>query len=104
MTTRVPREVLTYGPGAHLFYPGDHRWARTVRFHVQPGQGGSASDGTPGERVPLVSVEYPVDTLDPVLEIVVGRGGRGAPGAADGDDGFILVELYGDTPTPEGTA
>ncbi len=91
LPVRVPREVLTFGPGAHTFCPSDYPWLKLVRV---TGQGGAASDGTPGEPGEVGSLEVAVERLPVSATVRVGAGGRGAPGAQPGDPGLIVIELF----------
>lgn len=89
-----PREVLTYGPGSHEFYPADYPWLRTLRVCMQASQAGASSDGHPGQTGQFTTQDLPVEALPLIVEIVVGVGGRGAPGAPSGDPGLLILELY----------
>lgn len=96
----MPREIVTFQPPGGEFRKADYPWLRAVRACVRGGDGGASSDGTPGERGETRIELIHDDEIPPVLRIEVGRGGRGAPGAASGQDAFILLELY-DEPVPE---
>jgi hypothetical protein len=45
----IPREIITYPPGAHTFVPSDYPWLVHVRAFVKSGgAGGSEGDGDDG--------------------------------------------------------
>lgn len=94
MVSEMPREILTYSPPGGEFRRADYPWLRAVRASIRGGNGGAASDGSPGGLGQTRSVLIPVDEISEVWKVVVTRGGRGAPGAEDGQDGFVMLELY----------
>lgn len=96
-----PREVLVYTPGEHEFFPGDYPWLRHVRLTIQGGRGGAGADGTPGQPGKFGTWEIDPATLPPIVEVIVGAAGRGAPGAKDGDPGLVILELFD---APKGSA
>jgi hypothetical protein len=71
---------------------------RAVRACLRGGDGGAASDGTPGSAGETVWLLLCDDEIPSELTIVLGRGGRGAPGARDGQDAFAILELYDEIP------
>lgn len=94
----TPREILAYGPPGGEFRKADYPWLRAVRVCVRGGDGGAARDGSPGGLGQTRSMLVRVDEIDSVWRVAIGRGGRGAPGAENGEDGFVLLELYDQQP------
>lgn len=94
----TPREIVTVGPPGGEFRKAEYPWLRAVRLCVRGGDGGAASDGTPGESGETRFLTLSIDEVPALLRVMLGRGGRGAPGAQDGEDGFALVELYDQEP------
>lgn len=94
MTDRAPRELLVYPVGSHTFTPGDYPWLTSIRVCMQASQGGGSSNGTPGQMGEFASYVIDVGALPSTVPIVIGKGGRGAPGGTDGEDGFVVIELY----------
>lgn len=91
-----PQEILTYAPPGGEFLKADYPWLQSIRACVRGGDGGAASDGSPGGPGETNCIRLTVDEIPEKLTIQVARGGRGAPGAEDGEDGFVLIELYGE--------
>lgn len=92
------REVLTYGPGRHQFDPAAYPWMEYVVITVIGGDGGAASDGTPGERG-----TWRTDRFSAALwrswgvgSIVITAGEPPTgPGAQRGGDGCVIIEIHG---------
>ena len=91
----VPDDVIAFGAGYHTVnLARDFAGARRVVVHIAGGAGGTAADGTPGERGEHRRVEFRGRHIPREIEFELGRGGRGAAGARDGEDGSCLIEIW----------
>jgi hypothetical protein len=90
-----PREILTFVAPGGTFRKADYPWLLAVRVTVRGGDGGGASDGTPGQDGQTALTLLRVEDLPAEVPITVGAGGKGAPPLGkDGADGFVLMELF----------
>lgn len=95
----VPREVISYLPPGGTFRKVDYPWLVAVRVTLKGGDGGAGARGEPGQPGESASRVILASDLGEEELVTVGEGGRGAsPGAGDGRDGYLLVELFDTAP------
>lgn len=87
------KDILIYSSDGE-FLKADYPWCKHIRITIQGGRGGASSDGTPGQLGESSSMLLDTANLPDHLSVVIGKGGKGAPGAQDGEDGLVIVELY----------
>lgn len=89
----LPRETLVFNTSG-VFRKEDYPWLVTARLFIKGGDGGAASDGTPGEKGETDSVLLTADELDAETRVVLGAPGLGSGGGADGEPGYARFDLY----------
>lgn len=91
----MPDDVIAFGAGYHsVNLARDWPRARRVVVHLVGGAGGAAADGTPGEPGEVRRFVYVGRFIPREIEFELGRGGRGAATARDGEDGSCLIEIW----------
>jgi hypothetical protein len=85
------REVVVFGPGEHDFDPDE--WVEAIRVCAIGGDGGDGATGKPGGHgTQVISELYQPEGP---LRFLVGRGGTGDSNVEPGQDGSVIVELWG---------
>jgi len=93
----VPDDIVIYNePGTHVFIYPD--WARFAIVTIRGGDGGRASDGTPGGPGQTMQFLCRVTEDKRIVPVTIARGGCDWDGHYRSFGGYVIIELYREKP------